>query len=158
MLLLILSFPNCFHRVCVWTALLLVLLAIFNAATIIFKFTRIAGELFGMLISVLFIQEAVRVLVCDCSFHGRICCIMRLTVLIFILQGVVSEFNIPKDESSKLEKYQFQWRYANGLLSVIFSLGVLFTALKSRRARSWRYGTGNELQLGGWMINRRNLV
>ncbi|KAL3566166.1 hypothetical protein D5086_031581 [Populus alba] len=102
--------------VCVWTALLLVLLAIFNAATIIFKFTRIAGELFGMLISVLFIQEAVR--------------------------GVVSEFNIPKDESSKLEEYQFQWRYANGLLSVIFSLGVLFTALKSRRARSWRYGTG----------------
>lgn len=102
--------------VCVWTALLLVLLAIFNAATIIFKFTRIAGELFGMLISVLFIQEAVR--------------------------GVVSEFNIPKNESSKLEKYQLQWRYANGLLSVIFSLGVLFTALKSRRARSWRYGTG----------------
>ncbi|KAJ6856460.1 boron transporter 4-like [Populus alba x Populus x berolinensis] len=102
--------------VCVWTALLLVLLAIFNAATIIFKFTRIAGELFGMLISVLFIQEAVR--------------------------GVVSEFNTPKDESSKLEEYQFQWRYANGLLSVIFSLGVLFTALKSRRARSWRYGTG----------------
>ncbi|KAJ6354615.1 hypothetical protein OIU77_005255 [Salix suchowensis] len=101
--------------VCVWTALLLVLLAIFNAATIISKFTRIAGELFGMLISVLFIQEAVR--------------------------GVISEFNIPKNESSKLEKYQFQWRYANGLLSVIFSLGVLFTALKSRRARSWRYGT-----------------
>ncbi|KAJ6434969.1 hypothetical protein OIU84_000253 [Salix udensis] len=101
--------------VCVWTALLLVLLAIFNAATIISKFTRIAGELFGMLISVLFIQEAVR--------------------------GVISEFNIPKNESSKLEKYQFQWRYANGLLSVIFSLGVLFTSLKSRRARSWRYGT-----------------
>ncbi|KAJ6758546.1 ANION EXCHANGE PROTEIN [Salix koriyanagi] len=75
----------------------------------------VCGELFGMLISVLFIQEAVR--------------------------GVISEFNIPKNESSKLEKYQFQWRYANGLLSVIFSLGVLFTSLKSRRARSWRYGT-----------------
>ncbi|KAL3587009.1 hypothetical protein D5086_013876 [Populus alba] len=102
--------------VCVWTALLLVLIAIFNAATIISKFTRIAGELFGMLIAVLFIQEAVR--------------------------GVISEFNIPKDENPKLEKHQFQWLYANGLLSVIFSFGVLFTSLKSRRARTWRYGTG----------------
>ncbi|CAK7353562.1 unnamed protein product [Dovyalis caffra] len=102
--------------VCVWTALLLVLLAIFNAATVISKFTRIAGELFGMLIAVLFIQEAIK--------------------------GVISEFNIPKDENAKLAKYQFQWLYANGLLSVIFSFGVLFTSLKSRRARTWRYGTG----------------
>ena len=102
--------------VCVWTALLLVLIAIFNVATIISKFTRIAGELFGMLIAVLFIQEAIR--------------------------GVISEFDIPKDENPKLEKHQFQWLYANGLLSVIFSFGVLFTSLKSRRARTWRYGTG----------------
>ncbi|KAJ6330047.1 hypothetical protein OIU76_008806 [Salix suchowensis] len=79
--------------VCVWTALLLVLIAIFNVATIISKFTRIAGELFGMLIAVLFIQEAIR--------------------------GVISEFDIPKDENPKLEKHQFQWL-----------------------ARTWRYGTG----------------
>ncbi|KAG5244345.1 boron transporter [Salix suchowensis] len=68
------------------------------------------------LIAVLFIQEAIR--------------------------GVISEFDIPKDENPKLEKHQFQWLYANGLLSVIFSFGVLFTSLKSRRARTWRYGTG----------------
>lgn len=49
------------HRVCVWTALLLFLLAIFNACTIISRFTRVAGELFGMLITVLFLQEAVKV-------------------------------------------------------------------------------------------------
>ena len=48
-------------RVCLWTALFLFLLAIFNACTIITKFTRIAGELFGMLIAVLFIQESVKV-------------------------------------------------------------------------------------------------
>uniref|UniRef100_M1CS41 Boron transporter n=1 Tax=Solanum tuberosum TaxID=4113 RepID=M1CS41_SOLTU len=47
--------------VCVWTALLLVLLAIFNACYIINRFTRIAGETFGMLISLLFIQEAIKV-------------------------------------------------------------------------------------------------
>ncbi|XP_034699573.1 boron transporter 4-like [Vitis riparia] len=102
--------------VCFWTALFLFLLAIFNACTIITKFTRIAGELFGMLIAVLFIQEAVK--------------------------GVVSEFRIPKDEDPNSEKYQFQWLYSNGLLAIIFSFGLLLTALKSRRARSWSYGTG----------------
>ncbi|KAF4372410.1 boron transporter 4 [Cannabis sativa] len=102
--------------VCVWTALLLFLLAIFNACTIINRFTRIAGELFGMLISVLFIQEAIK--------------------------GMVSEFGIPKAEDPTLEKYQFQWLYANGLLGIIFTFGLLVTALKSRKARSWWYGTG----------------
>nr|XP_048328125.1 boron transporter 4-like isoform X2 [Ziziphus jujuba var. spinosa] len=102
--------------VCVWTALLLFLLAIFNACAVINRFTRIAGELFGMLIAVLFIQEAIR--------------------------GMVSEFQIPKAEDPNSEKYQFHWLYANGLLGVIFTFGLLYTALKSRRARSWWYGTG----------------
>ncbi|KAK9666301.1 hypothetical protein RND81_14G175700 [Saponaria officinalis] len=102
--------------VCVWTAILLVLLSIFNAATIINRFTRVAGELFGMLITVLFIQEAIK--------------------------GVVSEFQIPDAENPTLDKYQFQWRYVNGLLGTIITFGLLLTALKSRRARSWRYGTG----------------
>ncbi|XVE54361.1 hypothetical protein DITRI_Ditri03aG0074600 [Diplodiscus trichospermus] len=102
--------------VCIWTAFLLILLAIFNACTIITKFTRIAGELFGMLIAILFIQEAIR--------------------------GMVSEFEAPEAENSNSEKYNFQSLYLNGLLGVIFSFGLLFTALKSRGARSWRYGTG----------------
>ncbi|CAI9094491.1 OLC1v1030240C1 [Oldenlandia corymbosa var. corymbosa] len=102
--------------VCVWTALLLFLLAIFNACTIISRFTRVAGELFGMLITVLFFQEAIK--------------------------GLVSEFSIPKGENSTSDVYQFQWLYTNGLLAVIFSFGLLLTAIKSRRARSWRYGTG----------------
>ncbi|KAI3891243.1 hypothetical protein MKW98_007548 [Papaver atlanticum] len=102
--------------VCIWTALMLFLLAIFNACTIITRFTRIAGELFGMLITVLFIQEAIK--------------------------GMVSEFAIPKSENPNDERYQFQWLYTNGLLGLIFTFGLLFTALKSRRARAWRYGTG----------------
>ncbi|PQQ21277.1 boron transporter 4 [Prunus yedoensis var. nudiflora] len=102
--------------VCVWTALFLVLLAIFNACDIINKFTRIAGELFGMLISVLFIQEAIK--------------------------GIVSEFKIPKGEDSKKETHQFQWLYTNGLLGIIFTFGLLYTALKSRKARSWWHATG----------------
>ncbi|KAK3031117.1 hypothetical protein RJ639_035115, partial [Escallonia herrerae] len=102
--------------VCVWTALLLFLQAIFNACTIINRFTRIAGELFGMLITVLFMQEAVK--------------------------GLVSEFRIPKGEDPAAEKYNFQWLFANGLLAIIFAFGLLLTALKSRRARSWNFGTG----------------
>ncbi|KAF2303877.1 hypothetical protein GH714_024040 [Hevea brasiliensis] len=102
--------------VCVWTALMLFLLAIFNAGNITAKFTRIAEELFGMLITVLFFQEAIK--------------------------GLVTEFNIPKHENSQLEKYQFHWLYTNGLLAIIFSFGLLVTALKSRKARSWRYGAG----------------
>ncbi|KAG0489363.1 hypothetical protein HPP92_008174 [Vanilla planifolia] len=102
--------------VCIWTALFLFCLAIFNACVIITRFTRVAGELFGMLITVLFLQEAIK--------------------------GMVSEFSIPKGDDHNETKYMFQWLYANGLLGIIFSLGVLSTALKSRRARAWRYGTG----------------
>ncbi|XP_028799179.1 probable boron transporter 7 [Neltuma alba] len=102
--------------VCVWTGIMLILLAVFNTCTIINKFTRIAGELFGMLITVLFIQEAIK--------------------------GLVAEFQVPKNENPMLEEFQFQWLYTNGLLAIIFSFGVLLTAHKSRTARSWRYGTG----------------
>ncbi|RZB62406.1 Boron transporter 4 isoform B [Glycine soja] len=90
--------------VCVWTALLLFLLAIFNAGNIINRFTRIAGEIFGMLITVLFIQEAIK--------------------------GMVTEFNVPEEGDPTMEKYQFHWLYANGLLgwfrSFIADYGVPF--------------------------------
>ncbi|XP_059304266.1 boron transporter 4-like [Lycium ferocissimum] len=102
--------------ICVWTALILFLLAIFNACSIVNRFTRIAGETFGMLITVLFMQEAVK--------------------------GIVSEFHIPKSEDPSSEEYQFHWLYTNGLLGIIFTIGLLYTALKSRKARSWWYGTG----------------
>lgn len=50
-----------FGRVCVWTALLLFLLAILGACSIINRFTRLAGELFGLLIAMLFMQQAIKV-------------------------------------------------------------------------------------------------
>ncbi|KAF7830259.1 putative boron transporter 7 [Senna tora] len=102
--------------VCVWTGLMLIMLAIFNACTIITRFTRIAGELFGMLITVLFFQEAIR--------------------------GIIGEFGIPKAADPSAEEFQFQWLYTNGLLATIFCFGLILTATISRKARSWRYGTG----------------
>lgn len=46
--------------VCSWTALMLFLLAAFNACDYTDKFTRLSGELFGMLIAVLFLQQAIK--------------------------------------------------------------------------------------------------
>lgn len=134
-------------RVCVWSAFLLILLAIFNACNIITRFTRIAGELFGMLITVLFFQEAIKVLIASSSSPpSKIDCEFGTVVdhpdkLLFEPQGVIGEFSKPTSENPSPEEFQFHWRYTNGLLSVIFSFGVLLTSLKSRRARQWLYGT-----------------
>ncbi|MED6151135.1 Boron transporter 4, partial [Stylosanthes scabra] len=102
--------------VCVWTAFFLIVLAIFNACTVLSRFTRICEELFGMLITVLFVQQAVK--------------------------GVLFEFLRAEDEDPNSEDSKFQWRYINGLLAVIFAFGLLLTANKSRTARQWQYGTG----------------
>ncbi|KAJ0111475.1 hypothetical protein Patl1_00826 [Pistacia atlantica] len=102
--------------VCVWTTLLLFLLAILGACSIINRFTRIAGELFGLLIAMLFMQQAVK--------------------------GLVEEFRIPERENPKLIEFIPSWRFANGMFALVLSFGLLHTALRSRKARSWRYGSG----------------
>uniref|UniRef100_A0A0D9WDD6 Bicarbonate transporter-like transmembrane domain-containing protein n=1 Tax=Leersia perrieri TaxID=77586 RepID=A0A0D9WDD6_9ORYZ len=102
--------------VCIWTAVMLFLMAMFNAAVVINRFTRFAGELFGMLITILFMQEAIK--------------------------GMLSEFSVPEGTDHSLPIYQFQWVYVNGLLGIIFSMGLLYTAINSRSARSSLYGTG----------------
>lgn len=129
-------------RVCVWTSVLLILLSIFNAGTIITRFTRIAGELFGMLIAVLFLQEAIKVQ--TTSFSRLIS--QYLTCLVIIhFQGLISEFHAPENENQETGKSHFFLLYTNGLLAVIFSLGLVITALKSRRAKSWKYGFGTSI-------------
>lgn len=102
--------------VCVWTSLLLFFMAILGACSIINRFTRLAGELFGLLIAMLFMQQAIK--------------------------GLVDEFRIPMRENPKLTEYQPSWRFANGMFALVLSFGLLLTALRSRKARSWRYGSG----------------
>lgn len=102
--------------VCVWTALLLFMLAILGACSIINRFTRVAGELFGLLIAMLFMQQAIR--------------------------GLVEEFGKPQRENPNQLALQPSWRFGNGMFALVLSFGLLFTALSSRKARSWRYGTG----------------
>ena len=103
--------------VCVWTAILLFLLAILGACSIINRFTRLAGELFGLLIAMLFMQQAIK--------------------------GLVDEFHIPERENPKSVDFQLSWRFANGMFAMVLSFGLLFTALRSRKARSWRYACGS---------------
>uniref|UniRef100_A0A7C9EVY7 Bicarbonate transporter-like transmembrane domain-containing protein n=1 Tax=Opuntia streptacantha TaxID=393608 RepID=A0A7C9EVY7_OPUST len=102
--------------VCVWTALLLFFMAILGACSIINRFTRLAGELFGLLIAMLFMQQSIK--------------------------GLVDEFRIPKRESPKLVEFLPSWRFANGMFALVLSFGLMLTALRSRKARSWRYGSG----------------
>ncbi|KAI3970492.1 hypothetical protein MKX01_024139 [Papaver californicum] len=102
--------------VCVWTAVLLFLLAVLGACSIINRFTRVAGELFGLLIAMLFMQQAIR--------------------------GVVDEFRVPQGEDPKQEAFLPSWRFGNGMFALVLSFGLLLTALRSRKARSWRYGSG----------------
>ncbi|GMI85848.1 REQUIRES HIGH BORON 1 [Hibiscus trionum] len=102
--------------VCVWTAGLLFLLSILGACSIINRFTRVAGELFGLLIAMLFMQQAIK--------------------------GLVEEFHIPQHENPKLTEFIPSWRFANGMFALVLSFGLLFSALRSRKARLWRYGTG----------------
>ncbi|CAK8531497.1 unnamed protein product [Lathyrus sativus] len=102
--------------VCMWTAVLLFLLAILGACSIINRFTRVAGELFGLLIAMLFMQEAIK--------------------------GLIHEFRIPERENPASMEFQSSWRFGNGMFALILSFGFLLTALRSRKARSWRYGSG----------------
>ncbi|KAH1246225.1 hypothetical protein AAZX31_06G173400 [Glycine max] len=104
--------------VCVWTALLLFLLAVLGACSIINRFTRIAGELFGLLIAMLFMQQAIK--------------------------GLVEEFGAPKNqrEGTNQVALQSSWLFGNGMFALVLSFGLLFTGLQSRKARSWRYGSG----------------
>ncbi|CAM0949522.1 unnamed protein product [Alopecurus aequalis] len=102
--------------VCVWTAILLFLMAILGACSIINRFTRVAGELFGLLIAMLFMQQAIK--------------------------GLVDEFRIPERENIKALQFVPSWRFANGMFAIVLSFGLLLTALRSRKARSWRYGAG----------------
>ncbi|KOM40412.1 hypothetical protein LR48_Vigan04g061000 [Vigna angularis] len=104
--------------VCVWTALLLFLLAILGACSIINRFTRVAGELFGLLIAMLFMQQAIK--------------------------GLVEEFGVPKNQREGTNQIALQssWLFGNGMFALVLSFGLLYTGLQSRKARSWRYGSG----------------
>ncbi|KAG2630028.1 hypothetical protein PVAP13_3KG516400 [Panicum virgatum] len=58
------------------------------------------------------------------------------------IKGLVDEFRIPERENRKALEFVPSWRFANGMFAIVLSFGLLLTALRSRKARSWRYGAG----------------
>ena len=54
----------------------------------------------------------------------------------------MDEFGIPKRGNPKSVEFIPSWRFANGMFALVLSFGLLLTALISRKARSWRYGSG----------------
>lgn len=54
----------------------------------------------------------------------------------------MEEFRIQERENASLTEYLPSWRFANGMFALVLSFGLLQTALRSRKARSWRYGSG----------------
>ena len=100
-----------------WVALFCALLAIFNTCTYIHHFTRFSGELFGLLIGILFLQQAIK--------------------------GCASEFSPPhhmvghtETMDEKISK-EPSWLLFNGAFSLFLASGLLFTSLVSITARGW---------------------
>lgn len=107
---------------CLWAALFIALIALSGLCQFIDKFTRFCGELFGMLIAVLFVRQAVT--------------------------GLVDEFKVDDDledseqGSNDFDPSTYHWRMVNGLAALLIAFGLLLTALLLRGARSWRFGRG----------------
>ncbi|CAI9260455.1 unnamed protein product [Lactuca saligna] len=71
------------YRVCVWTVVMLCVLPILDAYTLITRFIRVGGELFGMLISVFFMQEAIKGVISE--FHvGYFRELLKMFLLVFL--------------------------------------------------------------------------
>lgn len=59
----------------------------------------------------------------------------------------MNEFGIPRRENPKSVEFQPSWRFANGMFALVLSFGLLLAGLRSRKARSWRYGSGKNIEL-----------
>lgn len=55
---------------------------------------------------------------------------------------MVEEFRVPERENPNQTVFEPAWLFGNGMFALVLSFGLLLTALRSRKARSWRYGTG----------------
>ena len=57
----------------------------------------------------------------------------------------MEEFGVPQSQREGTDQTALQssWLFGNGMFALVLSFGLLFTALRSRKARSWRYGAGS---------------
>ncbi|KAK9842830.1 hypothetical protein WJX74_003059 [Apatococcus lobatus] len=101
--------------VCIWTACMLLAITALGACRYVHRFTRYCGELFGMLIAVLFLQECIR--------------------------GVLRNFR-PDASTAPLNSPQNSHAVVleNGFWSLFLTAAVILSTLWIQKARTWRYG------------------
>lgn len=107
---------------CIWAALFMGIMAITGVCKFIDNFTRFSEELFGMLISVLFVQQAITGLVDEFKVHKKLADLER--------------------SSDPFDPSAYHWRLVNGFWSSLLALGLLLSSMVLHGARSWRFGTG----------------
>jgi hypothetical protein len=83
----------------------------------------------------------------DCQSNVQVEVTVAHHISVCWMQGLVDEFRIPEREDRKALEFVPSWRFANGMFAIVLSFGLLLTALRSRKARSWRYGAGMHQKL-----------
>ena len=97
-----------------WAGGMMAVMAILNTCKYIHRFSRFSGEIFGLLIAVLFAQQAI--------------------------VGLVDEFKI--DDNSSADAQEYSWRLFNGVWSIVLAMGLLLTSLLCVQARGWPFYKG----------------
>ncbi|KAK9917031.1 hypothetical protein WJX75_000146 [Coccomyxa subellipsoidea] len=111
--------------VCIWTAAMILILSCVNVCHYVSRFTRLSGELFGFLIAVLFMQEAIK--------GSR---------LEFLPQEGVNAVQCCRGAGR-----EYAWDVVNGMWSLFLAFGLTLTALLMRTAQGWRFGSTMTRQL-----------
>lgn len=97
--------------VCVWAGIFVFLMAVFNACNFISKFTRFSGEIFALIIAILFLQQAIK--------------------------GLVEEFDYPGKSPTDPDGV---WTTMNGIFGILLALIYIYASIMLSGARKWKIG------------------
>jgi len=124
-----------------WAALFIVILAAINACKYIHTFTRFSGELFGLLIAVLFFQQGVRGLKAEFKpevngSHG--CDDGNETHA----DDHLHLFDGSGESHDMMDGTAHPWLMFNGTWACFLALGLVVSTIIIREARTWNYFKG----------------
>jgi hypothetical protein len=118
---------------CYWAAGMIMLLAAINTTSYIHSFTRLSGETFGLLISVLFFQQGMKGLIAEYrveSYYGGD-------------DTDLSDSNASANATDPLNDADlYVWRLFNGTWATFSAFGLLLTTLTLRETRNTNFFKG----------------
>ncbi|KAF5831758.1 hypothetical protein DUNSADRAFT_12628 [Dunaliella salina] len=112
----------------IFAALFLILMSIFGVCRFIYRYTRLSEETFGMLIAVLFLQQAVVGMISEFRRASRYARAGGI-------RGSMRDPDMFRREDEDLAIL------CNGLWALILFVGMVSTSLMVDKAREWRFGT-----------------